>query len=81
MTAVNTNTGSEGDLRLRDGAGGTEKLPFLMAQAGLAAGFSSVPLNAGNAVLEEPLQFTSAVRMDIVAGTIRYSVAFVGYEI
>lgn len=83
ITATNTNTTTAADIRLRQGIGGVEKWAFHAGQAGVAAALSQVPLQAGAMNLVKPLQFNSgtAVRIDIISGTIRYAFSFSGFEV
>lgn len=81
ISAFNTSTSSHADVRIRDGAGGVEILPFAIAQAGLGGGLSSQSLSGGNLGFPEPKKFTTSVAIDIISGTVTYSAAFSGYEV
>lgn len=82
ISAFNTATGSFGDIRLRQGEGGTDKMNWLINKAGISGSLTSAPLQGTHVNLVEPLQFASgtAVRLEIVSGTIRYSITLIGYE-
>lgn len=78
--AFNTSTTTVGDLQIKDGAGGTLKLPILMTAAGVAASFAASAAVGFTVTFDEPLQFTTGVYCDIITGTITYSVMANGYE-
>lgn len=80
LGSINTSTSSEGVMVIRDGAGGTIQIPYLMGQAGLGSIAASQAIAAAPMAFEEPIPFTTAVVADIVAGTVRYSCMIVGYE-
>lgn len=77
FSATNTATATAGRVVLRDGTqAGTMKIPLRIAEAGGQTGgqVSVVPMT-----LNEPISFTSAVYMDITAGTLSVDVKLVGY--
>lgn len=80
IAAFNTSTVTSGDLALRDGNGGTVLIPTLMTAAGVAAQLAASAAVSNLFLFAEPLQLTNAFYMDIISGTITYSVSFVGYE-
>lgn len=82
MAAFNTSTGTVGIILIRDGAGGTVKIPFLMSGAGVGAVTAASALVATTIHLREPIPFSSgnAITADIISGTITYSVIINGYE-
>lgn len=79
---VNTSTGSNGRVLLRDGttAAGTGKLPFLSPPAGAGVLSSAVGNVTTPMALAEPAEFTTGIFVDILAGTVTYSVCIIGYE-
>lgn len=81
LSAFNTSSTGAGNLQLKDGgAGGTLKAPFIMPTAGVGALLAAQPLLPGSITFQEPIPFTTNVFMDVVGGTITYSVTGVGYE-
>ncbi len=79
FSGFNTAT-SAANLHIRDGAS-TTVLPITMPAAGTGLLSSAIQSNVnGAAFADEPLQFTTDVRIVIVAGTVTYSVLLVGYE-
>lgn len=78
--AFNTSTATTGILLVLDGSGGSTKIPIIMTAAGVAAQLAASAAVAIPMTFLEPIQFTTAVYMDITAGTVTYSVGMVGYE-
>lgn len=79
---VNTSTGANGEVILRDGttAAGTAVIPFLSPTAGAGVLSSEVGNVTTPISFPEPVPITSGVFMDIIAGTINYSIFVSGYE-
>lgn len=76
LSAVNTHLDQLLQVDIIDGAGGALRLPTISGDASnAAAGQATV---SGTSFLE-PLQFSSAVHVAIVSGTVTYSVAVSGY--
>lgn len=78
LSVFNTSTVSAGRLDLKDGT--TIKQTFSMSAAGVGAVAASVPANVNSMIFLEPKQFTTDFNMDVVTGTLTYSVCFTGYE-
>lgn len=80
---INTSSASGGRVVLRDGttAAGTIRIPILAPNAGAgilasAVGNVTTPVYFGS----EPFQFATGIFVDILAGTITYSLSMNGYE-
>lgn len=79
---VNTSNGALGRVMLRDGTtvAGADLLPFLSPAAGAGVLASSVGNVTTPIALAEPLPITAGLFVDILAGTVTYTISFVGYE-
>lgn len=76
ITVLNTSTANTGDLHLEDGNGGTIVLPVLTAQ-----GKTNEPqLTTVTHTFAEPIEFSTEVYAQIVAGTLDVSGVLTGYE-
>lgn len=78
LSAVNASTTTIGRIALRDGgSGGTIRLPVVIPGAVPAAntGFAAV-----NVTFPVPLDFDTDVYVDVLAGTLTYSISVIGYE-
>jgi len=80
VNAINTNISANGDLRIRDGVSGTEKVPFLIPTAGLGTLLAAQPLQTSAMNFQEPLQFSTSVRAEVITGTLVFSISISGYE-
>lgn len=76
VMSVENAGGVIGTLLVRDGVGGTVKVPITIPP-------STNQSNAGNNInitFPVPLRFTNGVYVEIVAGTLTYSIMIVGFE-
>lgn len=78
LSAFNTSTTNAGRIDIRDNT--TIVQTVSMSAAGVGALATAVPANVSSIVFPEPLQFSTDVNLDIVAGTITCSFCFTGYE-
>lgn len=73
FSAYNSSARTTGNLTIRDST--TIKIPFSFPSSGVAIIPSSMYM-----VFQEPKQFAINFNVDIVTGTITYSISFTGYE-
>lgn len=79
LSGVNTNTTVNGNLEVRDNT--VDRLPLLIPNEGSGLGVSvEVKGAAISASFPEPLQFTTNIRVNIIAGAVTYNFMFNGYE-
>lgn len=80
ISAYNTGNAA-GDLRVRDGVGGADRLPMVIPPAsGIGQAALSERLAGVAVTFPEPMQFATNFRVEIVAGAVTYACAFAGYE-
>jgi hypothetical protein len=78
LTAINADAAAIGQLEVRDNL--TALVPIVIPQAGLGALGAQQPAVGIVITFQEPLQFATSVVFAVVAGTLTYSCAVVGYE-
>lgn len=78
LSGFNTSTATSGLLHIEDN--GTLRLAISSPVAGVGALASSIPVSGNIFTFLEPMQFSTAFEVDVVQGTLTYSVSFVGYE-
>lgn len=76
---LNDSPTTFGRLAIRDGAGGTIKIPYLSGIKSGGSGATATAL-ANPTDFSEPIPFDTSVYVDILAGVITYSIFLIGYE-
>lgn len=76
---LNDSPTAFGRLVIRDGAGGTIKIPYLSGIKSGGSGATATAL-ANPTDFSEPIPFDTSVYVDILAGSITYSIFIIGYE-